>query len=192
MQRNFGLTKVSRAIQQNSWANNFQITSERRFGFDFNITLGSFSLISRNRNSGRILVVVAWRSIFCPSLQPFLHLVVNFLSLQICKYCISFLESRRGKSLPNPMHKLFSVSWAETSIMLLVLLWLTTYSPWFVVAKGAEKCLQFFISCHSICSSRDGVETFLQMESVNEIHFRILVIKNTCYLSRMEIFTPVS
>ena len=71
------------------------------------------------------------------------------------------------------MHKLFSVSWAKTPIMLACAGLIDYYSPWFVVAKGAEKCLQFFISCHSICSSRDGVETFLQIESVVKIHLRI-------------------
>ena len=62
----------------------------------------------------------------CCLLYPFnhLHLVVNFLSLQICNIVppLVFFRAERGRFAKNPMHKLFSVnSEAETLKILLAL-----------------------------------------------------------------------
>lgn len=108
---------------------------------------------------------------------------MNFLSLQICKYCISSPKSRWQKSLQNPILKLFSVSWADICLI---------DSPWFVVAKGAEKCLQFLVSCHTICSSRDGVETFLRMDFFKIPPSDCCQSDYTCYLSRMKVHSHIS
>ena len=119
MRRSFGGTEVSRAIEQKFWANNFQITSERRFGFDF-ITLGSFRSYLNSQTGLRPNSWIFWWSsvVSCtPSSTIYIWSWIFFL------YRSAILVFfRAGRFAKNPMHKLFSVnSEAETLKILLAL-----------------------------------------------------------------------